>query len=62
MPESKGVYTVCAKCSPAPLEMSFLVPVGYCAFLETWAPVRNDHLVTSCVLGSVQRSNRALWY
>lgn len=40
--------------------MSFLVPVGYCGSLETWAPVKNDHLVTSRILELVQHSDRVL--
>lgn len=55
--ESEGVYTGCAKRNPAPVEMAFLVPVGYCAVLEAWASVRNDHLVTCGVLGPAQCSD-----
>lgn len=53
-------YTVCTKCSPVPQEMSFLVPVGYFASLETWAPVKNDHLVPSRILELVEHSDRVL--
>lgn len=53
-------YTVCTKCSPVPHRMSFLVPDGYCASLETWAPVNNDHLVTSSILELTHHSDRVL--